>query len=185
MLGFLFGFNARLGRMHYFLGTIAVAVVTTAVFFMIVSYTAQHLPGGVRSSSDVITWPGIIVIAVFSWITFTLQSMRIRDIGWDPVCVIPAWIALLIIDKLVASKIPAWSFGSEHQGTIVGALINFGLILALTFWPSGEHEGPMPTSGETRRKPPELPLHQGTASAPAARIGRATGTGTGFGRRAF
>jgi len=64
-------------------------------------------------------------------------------------------------------------------------LINFGLILALAFWPSGEHAGPTPTFGETRRKSPEPPRNQGTTSAPAARIARATGTGAGFGRRAF
>ena len=175
MLGFLFGFNARLGRMHYFLGTIAVAVVTTAVFFMIVSYTAQHLPGGVRSSADVITSPGIIVIAVFSWITFTLQCMRIRDIGWDPVCVIPAWIALLIVDKLVASKIPAWSLGHEHHGTIVGSLINFALILALTFWPGGDYEGPPPTFGERRRTPDRPSPRPRATSVAAARLARMTG----------
>ena len=42
----------------------------------------------------------------FGWTTFTLQSMRIRDIGWDPVCVIPAWIAIVIVDKVVAGRIP-------------------------------------------------------------------------------
>ena len=185
MLGFLFGFNARLGRLHYFLSTIALAVVMTAVCFVIVGYAIQGIPRGMDPSAGLIAWPVIVAVLVFMWITFTLQSMRIRDIGWDPVCVIPAWIALLIVDKLVAGKIPAWSFGSEHQGTIVGALINFGLILALTFWPSGEHEGPMRTFGETRRKPPEPPRNQGTAPAPAARIARATGTGAGFSRRAF
>ena len=35
MLGFLFGFNARLGRMHYFLATIALAIVMTAICFVI------------------------------------------------------------------------------------------------------------------------------------------------------
>jgi uncharacterized membrane protein YhaH (DUF805 family) len=185
MLGFLFGFNDRLGRLHYFLSTIGLAVVMTAVCFAIASYAIQNTPGGTDPSVGLIAWPAIVSILVFLWITFTLQSMRIRDIGWDPVCVIPVWIALLIVDKLVASKIPAWSFGSEHQGTIVGALINFGLILALTFWPSGEHEDPMRTFGETRRKPPEPPRNQGTAPAPAARIARATGTGAGFSRRAF
>jgi hypothetical protein len=38
MLGFLFGFNARLGRLHYFLSTIGLAVVMTAVCFAIASY---------------------------------------------------------------------------------------------------------------------------------------------------
>jgi hypothetical protein len=39
MLGFLFGFNARLGRMHFFLALIALAVVMTAICFAIASYT--------------------------------------------------------------------------------------------------------------------------------------------------
>ena len=40
----------------------------------------------------------------FGWMTFTLQSMRIRDIGWDPVCVIPAWIAILIVERSSRAK---------------------------------------------------------------------------------
>ena len=100
------------------------AVVMTAVCFAIASYAIQNTPRGTDPSVGLIAWPVIVSILVFLWITFTLQSMRIRDIGWDPVCVIPAWIALLIVDKLVAGKIPAWSLGPEHQGTIVGALIS-------------------------------------------------------------
>jgi hypothetical protein len=76
--------------------------------------------------------------------------MRIRGIGWDPVCVIPACIALVIVDWLVAGEIPAWSLGHGHQGTIVGLLIYTAFILALLFWPSGDYESPNPTSGEMR-----------------------------------
>jgi uncharacterized membrane protein YhaH (DUF805 family) len=184
-IGFPVRFQCRLGRLHYFLSTIGLAVVMTAVWFAIASYAIQNTPRGMDPSANLIGWPVIVSIVVFMWVTFTLQCMRVREIGWDPVCVIPAWVAILIIDKLVAINIPTWSLGSEHNGTIVGALINFALVLALTFWPSGEHEGPMPTSGETRRKPPEPLRSQGTASASAARIARATGTATGFGRRAF
>jgi len=42
MLGFLFGFNARLTRMHYFLSTIALAVAMTAVCFAIAMYLVQR-----------------------------------------------------------------------------------------------------------------------------------------------
>jgi uncharacterized membrane protein YhaH (DUF805 family) len=35
MLGFLFGFNARLGRLHFFLATIALAVAMAAICFLI------------------------------------------------------------------------------------------------------------------------------------------------------
>ena len=70
-------------------------------------------------------------MAFFAWATFTLQSMRIRDIGWDPVCVIPGWIAILVVDKIVAGKVPAWALGSRHHdGTAVGALNKSGAL----FW---------------------------------------------------
>jgi uncharacterized membrane protein YhaH (DUF805 family) len=181
MLGFLFGFNARLGRMHYFLATIALAVVMTAICFAIAQAFIRSNPGGVPSSVSLMTWPVIAAILFFGWMTFTLQSMRIRDIGWDPVCVIPGWIALVIIDKLVAGKIPAWSLGDDHNGTIVGALVNFGLVLALTFWPSGDYESPSPTLGETRRKPEQPSSRSRALSASEERIARATEE---FGRRA-
>ena len=182
MLGFLFGFNARLGRMHYFLSTIGLAVVMTAVCFAIAGHAVQSIPG-MTLSLGLMGWPTIVAAVVFSWMTFTLQSMRIRDIGWDPVCVIPAWIAILIIDKLVAGKIQTWSLGHDHHGTIVGALVNLALFLALLFWPGSDREGPMPTFGDTRRTPDEPSHQRGTASAPTTRIARATGAG--FGRRAF
>jgi uncharacterized membrane protein YhaH (DUF805 family) len=174
----LFGFNARLGRLHYFLGTIALAIATTAVLIAVLIYASPPIP---RGAEPTLTWPIIIVIAVFAWLTFTLQCMRVRDIGWDPVCVIPAWIAILIVDQLVASKIPAWSLDQEHHGTIVGSLVNLALILALTFWPSGDYQGPY----ETLRTPDQPSPRPKANSVAAARIARASGAGTGFGRRAF
>jgi len=180
MLGSLFGFNARLGRLHYFLSTIALAIGMTAICFAIASYIFQSTPRGTLQSESLMTWPTLVAIAVFAWVTFTLQCMRIRDIGWDPVCVMPAWIAILIVDKLVAGKIPAWSLGRDHDGTVVGGLINFALILALTFWPSGDYERPFNDAYRT----PDRPAPRTAATSVAAeRIARASGAE--FGRRAF
>jgi uncharacterized membrane protein YhaH (DUF805 family) len=180
MLGFLFGFNARLGRLSYFLATIALAVVMTGISFAIAS-TLYHLDPRVVASSDelVKTWPVIAAMIGFGWATFSLQAMRIRDIGWDPVCVIPAWIAIVIVDAVVAGKFSAWSLGAEHEGTPVGALINFGLFVALTFWPSGGQESP------TFGAPPNTLVKAAsrTASAiPAQRIARVTGAESGHRR---
>jgi uncharacterized membrane protein YhaH (DUF805 family) len=180
MLSFLFGFNARLGRLHYFLSTIALAIGMTAICFAIASYMFHSSPRGTLQSESLMTWPTFVAIIFFAWTTFTLQCMRIRDIGWDPVCVMPAWIAIVIIDKIVAGKIPMWSIGREHNGTVVGGLVNLGLVLALTFWPSGDYERPFNDAYRTPDKP--APKTSPTSVA-AERIARATGAG--FGRRAF
>jgi uncharacterized membrane protein YhaH (DUF805 family) len=181
MLGFLFGFNARIGRLHYFLATIGLAVVMTAICFMIASYVFKHIPRGEISPAALLSsWPVIAAMVFFGWMTFTLQSMRIRDIGWDPVCVIPAWIAILIIDKIIAGKIPAWSLGHDHNGTVVGALTNLALLLALTFWPGGDYERPF---NDEYRKPDKPAPRIDAKSVAAERIARAGKAE--FGNRAF
>jgi uncharacterized membrane protein YhaH (DUF805 family) len=180
MLGFLFGFNARLGRMQYFLATIALAVVMTGICFAIASHVFQNGPRGTLESEAMMTWPTLVAIAFFASMTFTLQSMRIRDIGWDPVCVIPAWITILIIDKVIAGKIPAWSLDHDHSGTMVGGLVNLGLILALTFWPSGDYERPF---NDAYRTPDRPTPRSAPTSVTAERISRISKTE--FGGRAF
>jgi uncharacterized membrane protein YhaH (DUF805 family) len=179
MLGFLFGFNARLGRLHFFLATIAVAVVMTAICFAIAGYAFQNASRGMIPSLT--SWQVIAATALFVWLSFTLQSMRIRDIGWDPVCVIPGWFVVMLVNGLIATRIPAISLGHEHHGTIVGGLVNLALFLALLFWPSGRDTVQAPASGAPFRTP-DLPSRSPqAASAAASRIARvANGE---FGRR--
>jgi len=142
MLGYVFGLNARLGRLHFFLATIALAIVMTAICFAIAMAVLRTASPSMVRPEDLTHNRAIIAAMIFFGVaTFMLQSMRIRDIGWDPVCVIPAWIALMIVDHVVAGRFPAWAIGEEHQDTTVGALINLGLLLALTFWPSAESGG--------------------------------------------
>ena len=142
MLGFVFGLNARIGRLYFFLASVALAIVMTAICFAIAMAVLRTTsPSMIRPEDFMSNWAIIAAIAFFGLATFTLQSMRIRDIGWDPVCVIPTWFALMIVDHVVATRFPAWAIGQEHQGTMIGGLINLGLMLALTFWPSGDSEG--------------------------------------------
>jgi uncharacterized membrane protein YhaH (DUF805 family) len=175
MLGFLFGFNARLGRMHYFLATIALAVVMTAICFAIAMLVFQQTPRAMLPSALVMSWPVITAAVFFGWMTFTLQAMRIRDIGWDPVCVIPAWIAIVMVDHVVAGRVPAWAFGQDHQGTVVGGLVNLVLLLAMMFWPGGDYADPITADRSSRG----TEVHSLTTD----RIARATGGG--LGGRAF
>jgi len=181
MLGFLFGLHVRLGRMHYFLATIALAIVMTAICFAIATYLIQLSPADLLSPASLMTWPTIAAMVFFAWMTFTLQSMRIRDIGWDPVCVIPAWVAILILDKLVAGKFPAWALGQDQNETIVGAAVNLVLLLALMFWPSGDHDGA--ALGEAAGRPDKPAPTARAASVAAERLARVSGSDSG--RRAF
>jgi uncharacterized membrane protein YhaH (DUF805 family) len=159
MLGFVFGLNARLGRLHFFLASVALAIVMTAICFAIAMAVLRSTsPSAIRPEDLTRSWAIIAAIVFFGVATFTLQSMRIRDIGWDPVCVVPAWFALMIVDHVVAGRFPAWAIGREHQATAVGALVNLVLMLALMFWPTGHSESSYgaPLPPRTREVRPSL-----------------------------
>jgi uncharacterized membrane protein YhaH (DUF805 family) len=177
MLGFLFGFNARLGRLHFFLATIAVAVLMMAISIAIAGLAFQNAAKGVVPGLT--SWQIIAAAVLFIWLSFTLHSMRIRDIGWDPVCVIPGWIAATVIDGLVAGKIPAIALGHGQHGTIAGALVNLALFVALLFWPSCEHDNPPATSGGSFRMPDLASRGPAAAASRVARVANGE-----FGRRA-
>jgi uncharacterized membrane protein YhaH (DUF805 family) len=183
MLGFLFGFNARIGRLQYFLGSVGLAIFMTIVIFAIAFSAVHGSPGPHGSAREImlsqLKWPLIAVGGIFLLMSFMLQSMRFRDIGWDPVCVIPGWIALVVIDRLIATKFPALSIGHEHHGTIVGVVVNFGLVMALVFWPGGGGED-SPPAFRTLDVPVAPLRRQDGASARIARI-----TDGQFGRRTF
>jgi uncharacterized membrane protein YhaH (DUF805 family) len=179
MLGFIFGLNARLGRLHYFLATIVLAVVMTGLCFLVAFSVFQTAAHGAQPSFEMVKGPVIGLAALFGVISFTLQSMRIRDIGWDPVCVIPTWIAILVVDFAVARKFPGLSLGPEHYGTVVGGLVNLVMSLAVLFWPSGDFDGSAPDIGWTE------PTPRASRATPATveRIARVTNSE--FGRRSF
>jgi uncharacterized membrane protein YhaH (DUF805 family) len=178
MLGFIFGLNARIGRLHYFLSIIGVAIAMAGICFLIALAAYHNHPRGTPPSLEVIMWPAIVVGTLFFVVSFTLQSMRFRDMGWDPVCVIPAWIAVLIIDVVIAKKFPGLAFGPHHYTTGISAIVNLALMLALLFWPSADSDSTPPPLGEPRRQ--DSAPRGGTASVATERLARASGE---FGRR--
>ena len=178
MLGFLFGFNARIGRLRFLFSTIVVTIMMVAVYIAAITYAFQTTPKGTVPSPT--SGPIFAAAILYAWLTLTLQSMRFRDIGWDPVCIVPVWIAVVIVDGLVAAKFPAMSLGHEH-GTIFGALVNLSLILALLLCPSREHNSSTPTLDE-RFRMPDAPPPRPVADIPAAPRISPPANG-GFGRR--
>jgi uncharacterized membrane protein YhaH (DUF805 family) len=140
MLDYVFGLNARLGRLRFFLASIALAVVMTAICFVIAVNGLVHFPKGTEPplSWEIMTWPILCAAAFFMLATFSLQAMRIRDIGWDPVVVIGGWIAIMIVDMIVATKMPQLALGPGHHATIVSSVANLAMTGILLFWPGDD-----------------------------------------------
>ncbi|MCC8965694.1 hypothetical protein H8A95_26100 [Bradyrhizobium sp. Pear76] len=135
MLNYIFGFNARMGRLAFFFCTF----VTGVGFMMLVYGITGNAPASGRtdvllaqaSSSPALIFAfyGMLVIC------FMLQSMRVRDIGWDPVCVMAAWIALMVLDRAIAGRFPEYALTYQHTTTVVGTAVNGVMNLVLMFWP--------------------------------------------------
>lgn len=172
MLGMIFGLNARIGRLKFFFGSIVLGIVTTILAFF-VAYSLYHAAasGRVPHSLGEAGWPALALAGFYLVATFMLTSMRIRDIGWDPVCIVSAWIALSALDYALASKLPDLSLEPRHHGTIIGGLVNLAVVLVLTFWPgSGQPSESSASGGWTPRS-----RDRAGGAVPADRIASVTG----------
>lgn len=179
MLDILFGFNARIGRLKYFLLTIAFGVVSGILFTPIAYYAYKHgmldwvneraTPKSIWSMG----WP-VVSFVVFSMAGyFMLAAMRFRDIGWDPILMVSGWIAVTALDPVLASRVPAMAL-EKHDGTVIGGLINLILTVILLFWPGSEYVPSPPVFDK-----PAPPRASSTSTVSSERIARATQ----FGRR--
>lgn len=184
MLDMIFGFNARIGRLMFFMGSIALNVVNLALAIPLAYYlykqgAAGHMPASIWSAgTPVYAFLGFSLLGYFM-----LSSMRVRDIGWDPIIIIPTWIAITVADHLMASHLPglAAQFGnsSMSHGTIVGGLFNLAMTLVLLFHPSGEPTKMSLTFDDDDPPPsPDAPKRN-AAAMPAQRLAKAGQ----FGRR--
>ena len=137
MLDYVFGLNARLGRLQFIGASIALAIVMALICFVIAVNGLVHFPKGVRPEQmtwAMIGWPIIGATAFAMVATVMLQAMRIRDIGWDPVIVIGGWIALTLVNIVVSTKLP----GLGHLTTIVSGIANLVMTGVLLFWPGND-----------------------------------------------
>jgi uncharacterized membrane protein YhaH (DUF805 family) len=134
MLDLLFGLNARLGRLQYLLACIALGVAMVGVGFALTASGSVHIPRGSHLTWQMLSWPAAAAVALFVLATVMLQAMRVRDIGWDPVIVMAAWLAITFVNVIIAAKLP----GLAPFGAIVASLINLVMTGILLFWPGSD-----------------------------------------------
>lgn len=184
----VFSFRGRLNRLQYLASSMALgAVVTIAVVIIGVSAFAQfHGSGGPPSLASLgpILLIALLLVPPFFWVSFSLQARRFRDIGWNPVLVIPLWLGVLVIDQLLATAVPAISLPLVHR-TIVGVVFNLAMGGSLLFWP-GRGDDPAPPIFEpatsTWTPPPPEPAPAPRPVTPATSYGAAPAAPR-FGRR--
>lgn len=183
MLEALFSFRGRINRLQYFLGSIGLGAA-----LMVVLVGAGMALGGSGSVSGLGgSVLAVLVVIVFTlppyfWVAFSLQTRRFRDMGWNPVFVIPGWIGVDMFGGLGMAHPPLVSIGV--------LLVNLAMGGCLLFWP-GKAAGDWMAEEWTalNRPPPEPTAGWGpqapVRAAPAAYYPATTSAGApgAFGRR--
>lgn len=187
MLNDLLGWGGRLNRLQYFLfscalGLATAILITAAVFALAPHFIAAAGNAPHRAPTGLLLITAGITLPIFLWFSLMLQVKRIRDIGWNPLYVIPGWIALIMIDKLVALAVPSLAIAG-HAETVVGGLLNLAMAGCLLFWPGAAGGGE-----DLDRRPLATGWPDLDTSAPVTRgvvpsVAPASAQTRGFGRR--
>jgi uncharacterized membrane protein YhaH (DUF805 family) len=141
MLGVLFAFSGRLKRLPYFLiGVLAFClfVGVVATLAVVAGPSVADLKTNPEAVKGLLPLVPVFLVALLlnGWVSLSTQACRIRDIGWNPVIVIPAWMGLLAFGE-------GMSLSAHGLAPAIG-LANLGMTCCLLFWPSKADE---PTFG--------------------------------------
>ncbi|HEX3916623.1 MAG TPA: DUF805 domain-containing protein [Caulobacteraceae bacterium] len=145
--GELFGFDGRITRLGFLwrliVSVVGVSVLTGAgVAALIFLIGPQSLYGAPDSW---MRWL-IIGLALLSlWISVALASRRLRDMGLEPVYIIPLYAALWVVDTVLLqplSLLQPQTYGALEDGWSALQLLT---LIPLLFWPSrAKAEPPRP-----------------------------------------
>jgi len=185
MLGAVFSFRGRLNRIQYFLGSWALGTVTIVLALIVVVGVAgsRGMDQANLLRAGVTVLIALLAIGpVYFWISFSLQARRFRDIGWEPVFVIPAWVGLDVVDRLAVYGAPQIAVVQGMGASWLGLLLNLGLGLCLLFWPGRKFEDIASVFDDAPPPPSRVPASAAPAARPATQWS-SNPVRTGFGRR--
>jgi len=153
MLGAVFGFGGRVNRLQFFFGSLGLGVGLMVLLVPMAMMFVLHGPDTFSAGMDLALLFGVMAVFAALWVSLSLQTRRIRDIGWNPLIVIPGSIALQVVDLLVARAVPHLAVSQHESGTVFGGLLNLSLSLCLLFWPGGDGADSSPTRTPKAPKP--------------------------------
>ena len=161
MLETVFSFSGRINRLQYFASIVALTAALFVPVLVIGFGLIAHGGVGAKPPLATLALMGLfflLAIPPFLWVSFSLQARRFRDIGWNPLYVIPGWIVFDVFDRAIAQAVPALSMGRLYHQTWIGLAIGLALGCALLFWPGrAEDDDDAPATGTSWMRPSEPP----------------------------
>jgi uncharacterized membrane protein YhaH (DUF805 family) len=129
MLTAVFSFRGRINRLQYFLGTLVIGGVLALLAAMVISFT--ELAPTSRPSLAMALDAVFLVFAapLATWCAVSLQARRLRDIGWEPLVVMPMWLGILALGAIAASA------GLALSQAPVASMISLAMLACLYGWP--------------------------------------------------
>jgi uncharacterized membrane protein YhaH (DUF805 family) len=140
MLGYLFLFYGRMGRLQYALWA---WIFVPLIFSLVIVVEGFILAFGFNLHADDLKTAMFALVALpiflLMWMELSLQAVRIRDIGWRPSRVVPAIVVFSLVSSAVAWAVPALG-GDTGLITIAASVINLLCTLVLLFTPTDGQE---------------------------------------------
>jgi len=137
----VFRFRGRLNRRHYFLGNFAIGGVLALLGAALIGFSELAPNAQPTLAMDIDAALLVIAAPIAVWIALSLQTRRLRDIGLEPMIVIPLWIATLGLAQswpMIAASISLALFGCLYAwpGRRGGLAANFDDHRITTFAPA-------------------------------------------------
>jgi uncharacterized membrane protein YhaH (DUF805 family) len=187
MFSAVFSFHGRLNRIQYFLGSWGLGTVMIVLVVVLLA-SVGAMSGGRTPGPAALMQLGVtallallVIAPIYFWISFSLQARRFRDIGWEPVFIIPAWIGAGIVDRLAVMGAPQIAVIEGSGVSWFGLLLNLGLAGCLLFWPGKPLFDVAAVFDDV--PPPAQPSHLTATAAPAMARAQPLAAPAGFGRR--
>ncbi|MCX8255977.1 hypothetical protein RHAL1_00708 [Beijerinckiaceae bacterium RH AL1] len=175
----VFSLQGRLKRLPYFFGTMALGLAFGAGLAAIL--VGGTIAATAHSWGTLAGWVVCLLplVGVLLWCSLSLHVRRIRDIGWDPTLVIAVWLIFKVVDRLILAPL----LHTQGNGTMIGAVVQLALSLALLFWPS--HDQAQDDERFLHPGPPRFPEPSQAVPAPVQRLPHRVGSDgrVVFGRR--
>lgn len=135
-IGELFGFEGRISRLGYFWRSVAVVIGIVALALGGAAVTLSLVrPLGLGDYEEASRWLTIAVVLLVLWSSFALASRRLRDMGLEPVHILPLFAALWVINTVLLE--PLSRLHPDSFGVIEGswAMLQAAAAIPLLFWP--------------------------------------------------